>query len=57
MKTSGAGTEGVFVLGALILLTLVGIAVMDGPHNFFNSANRLLINTAERVVLWAQSRW
>ena len=57
MRTSGAGSEGVFVLLGAAVLTLAGIAVMGGPHNFFQAANKLLLDSAEKVVLWAQAPW
>ena len=57
MRTSGSGTEGASILVGLGLLMLAGIAVMGGPHNFFQAANRFLINGAERLVLWVQAHW
>jgi len=57
MRTSGAGDEGLFVLLGAAVLVLAGMAVMGGPHNFFQAANRLLLDSAEKVVLWAQASW
>ena len=56
MKASGRGSEGMTVLIAIGLLTLAGIAVQGGPHNFFQAANRMLLDGAEKIVLWVQSR-
>jgi hypothetical protein len=42
---------------AVCLLVLAGMAIMGGPHNFFQTTNRALINGAERLVLWLQVRW
>jgi hypothetical protein len=39
------------------VLVLAGMAVMGGPHNFFQAANKLLLDSAEKVVLWAQAPW
>ena len=55
MRTGGTGSEGMFVLLGVIILTLAGIAVMGGPYNFFQAANRLLLNAAESAVLWARA--
>ena len=57
MRTSGAGSEGTFVLLGAGVLMLAGMAVMGGPHNFFQAANKLLMDSAEKVVLWAQAPW
>ena len=57
MRTSGAGSDGNFVLVGICVLTLAGMAVMGGPHNFFQAANRLLVDSAEKVVLWVQAPW
>jgi len=57
VKTSGAGTEGLFILGGICLLTIAGIAVMGGPHNFFQAANRALLNAVEHVVLWTRAHF
>jgi hypothetical protein len=47
----------VFVLLGAGVLMLAGIAVMGGPHNFFQAANKFLMDSAEKVVLWAQAPW
>jgi hypothetical protein len=57
MRTSGAGSEGLFVVTGVCVLTLAGIAVMGGPYKFFHAANRTLLNAAETVVLWVQAHW
>jgi hypothetical protein len=57
MRTSGAGSEGMFVLLGVAVLTLAGMAVMGGPHNFFQAANKFLLDSAEKAVLWVQSPW
>ena len=58
MRTSGAsGSDGMFVLLGAGVLMLAGMAVMGGPHNFFQAANKLLMDSAEKVVLWAQAPW
>jgi len=57
VRTSGAGSDGTFVLLGAAVLMLAGMAVMGGPHAFFQAANRLLMDSAERVVLWAQAPW
>lgn len=58
MRTSGAsGSDGLFVLLGAGVLMLAGMAVMGGPHNFFQAANKLLMDTAEKVSLWVQSPW
>jgi len=58
MRTSGAGgTDGLFVLLGAGVLTLAGMAVMGGPHNFFQATNKLLIDSAEHVVLWVRTNW
>ena len=55
MRTGGTGSEGMFVLLGVIILTLAGIAIMGGPYNFFQAANRFLMNAAESTVLWVRS--
>lgn len=55
MRTGGTGSEGMFVLLGLIILTIAGIAVMGGPYNFFQAANRLFLNAAENAVLWVRA--
>jgi len=55
VRTSGAATEGLFVIGALGLLTLAGIWAMGGPYNFFQAGNRMILDAAEHVVLWVQA--
>ena len=57
MRTSGAGSDGTFVLLGAAVLVLAGMAVMGGPHNFFQAANKLLMDSAEKAVLWMQSSW
>ena len=44
-------------IGAGPWVVLAGMAVMGGPHAFFQAANKLLMDSAEKVVLWAQSPW
>ena len=55
MRTGGTGSEGMFILMGVVVLTLAGIAVMGGPYNFFQAANRLLLNAAESTVLWVRT--
>jgi hypothetical protein len=57
VRTSGAGSDGTFVLLGAAVLVLAGMAVMGGPHNFFQAANRLLMDSAEKAVLWVQASW
>lgn len=57
MRTSGEGSEGLFIIMGVCVLTLAGIAVMGGPYKFFHAANRTILKAAETVVLWAQSLW
>ena len=57
MRTSGEGSEGLFIVTGVFVLTLAGIAVMGGPYKFFHAANRTLLNAAESVVLWMQAHW
>ena len=57
MRTSGAGSDGMFVVVGISVLMLAGIAVMGGPHSFFQAANKLLVDSAEKVVLWVQAPW
>ena len=57
MRTSGSGSEGLFIVMGVVILTLAGILVMGGPYQFFHAANRTLMNAAENVVLWVKARW
>jgi hypothetical protein len=57
MRTSGEGSEGLFIVTGVCVLTLAGIAVMGGPYKFFHAANRTLLSAAETVVLWVRSQW
>lgn len=56
MRTSGRGSEGPFILTGICILALAGMAVMGGPYNFFQAANRWLLNAAESVVLWLRAQ-
>ena len=55
MRTSGSGSEGLFIVMGVCVLTLAGVLVMGGPYQFFNAANRTLLNAAETIVLWVRS--
>ena len=55
MRTSGSGSEGLFIIMGVCILTLAGVLVMGGPYQFFNAANRTLLNAAETIVLWVRS--
>jgi hypothetical protein len=57
VRTSGAGSEGLFIVMGLCVLTMAGILVMGGPYKFFHAANRTLLDAAETVVLWVQAHW
>jgi hypothetical protein len=52
VRTGGTGSEGLFVITGVCILTVVGILVMDGPFNFFNAANRTLLNAAQTARVW-----
>jgi hypothetical protein len=57
VRTGGTGSEGLFVIMGLCILTLAGILVMGGPYRFFNAVNRTLVNAAETVTLWVRAHW
>ena len=57
MRTGGTGSEGLFVIMGVCILTVAGILVMGGPYKFFNAANRTLIDAAETVTLWVRAHW
>ena len=57
MRTGGTGSEGVFVITGVCILTLAGILVMGGPHRFFHAANRTLLNAAQSVTVWMPGGW
>jgi hypothetical protein len=57
VRTSGSGSEGLFIVMGVVILTLAGILVMGGPYKFFHAANRTLLDAAERVTLWVQAHW
>ena len=57
MRTSGNGSEGLFVVMGICILTAAGILLMGGPYKFFNAANRTLLNAAENVKLWVEAHW
>lgn len=57
MRTSGAGSDGPFIMLAAGVLLLAGMWAAGGPYSFFHIANRTIVEAAERLTVWAQWQW